>query len=218
MKVLLVDDHALFKAGLRNLLAARGIEVVGTAQDGFEALEKTRELQPDVILMDIQMPRCDGLKATRLIKAEQPNVKIIMLTVSAQDEDLFEALKSGASGYLLKNLDADPFFALLEGVRQGEAAISSEMAARILNEFAHPAKPLSSGLEQPADETLLSERQTDVLRLMVDGKTYREIGADLAITERTVKYHVREIVQKLHLRNKSEVIAYALRSGLVTVK
>ncbi len=110
MKVLLVDDHALFLEGIRNLLLARGIEVVGTAGDGLQALERARALRPDVILMDVQMPRCDGLAATRLIKAELPDVKIVMLTVSEEDENLFEAVKSGASGYLLKSLDAHDIF------------------------------------------------------------------------------------------------------------
>jgi len=218
MKVLLVDDHALFKAGLRNLLMSRNIEVVGSAGDGCEALEQARVLKPDVILMDIQMPVCDGLKATRLIKADQPDIKIVMLTVSAEDEDLFEALKSGASGYLLKSLDADTFFDLLEGVAQGEVAITPEMALRILNEFVHPAKAATNDNTPNDEEMSLTDRQIEVLRLMVDGKTYREIGAALSVTERTVKYHVKEIVQKLHLRNKSEVIAYALRNGLVPGK
>ena len=119
MKVLLADDHALFKEGLRNLLAARGVEVVGMARDGLEALEQARALRPDVVLMDIQMPRYNGLTATRLIKTELPHIKIVMLTTSASDDDLFEAIKSGAEGYLLKSLDAEHFFELLFGVAQG---------------------------------------------------------------------------------------------------
>jgi DNA-binding NarL/FixJ family response regulator len=141
MRVLLVDDHPLFKEGLRNLLAARGIEVVGTARDGYEALDRARQLHPDVILMDIKMPRCDGLTATRLIKTEIPEVAIVMLTTSDDDDSLFEAIKSGASGYLLKSLDADRFFELLSGVAMGEPALSPELAARILGEFARPRNP-----------------------------------------------------------------------------
>jgi len=139
VKILLVDDHPLFREGLQNLLSAHGIEVLGTADDGLEALEKARALRPDVILMDVQMPRCDGLAATRLIKAEMPDVKIVMLTVSEEDEDLFEAIKSGASGYLVKSLDADRFFQLLAGLERGEAPLSPGLAARILEEFARSA-------------------------------------------------------------------------------
>lgn len=138
MRVLLVDDHALFKAGMRNLLLARGIEVAGMASDGYEALEQARALHPDVILMDIQMPNCDGLKATRLIKAEIPNVKIVMLTVSAENEDLFDAIKSGASGYLLKSLDAETF----RHARRGVAGRGGDHARHGL---AHPERIRARG-------------------------------------------------------------------------
>ncbi len=217
MKVLLADDHALFKEGLRNLLMARGIEVIGNASDGLEALDQTRALHPDVVLMDIQMPRCDGLKATRLIKAEMTDVKIVMLTTSANDEDLFEAIKSGASGYLLKSLDAERFFELLAGVAKGEPAISPDLAARILREFAHQ-KNISKAQAVDDDPDRLTARQAEVLELVVQGKTYKEIASALTITERTVKYHMQEILQKLHLRNRAEVIAYAVREGLVAKK
>ncbi len=139
MRVLLVDDHSLFLEGLRNLLTARGVDVVGTARDGLDALEKARALRPEVILMDIQMPRCDGLSATRLIKAEMPEIKIVMLTMLATDQSLFEAIKSGAAGYLLKTLEAEHFFELLLGLAQGEAPLSPGIAARVLSEFARQA-------------------------------------------------------------------------------
>jgi len=215
MKVMLVDDHPLFLEGLRNLLTARGIRVVGTASDGLQALAQARALCPDVVLMDIKMPHCDGLEATRLIKTEMPAVKIVMLTVSADDQDLFEAIKSGASGYLLKSLDADKFFELLLGVAQGEAPISRDLAARILKEFAHQAEKSEPVPEVEEDPDRLTPRQIEVLQLVVQGLTYKEIAASLFITERTVKYHMREILQKLHLRNRAEVIAYAVRTGLV---
>ena len=212
MRVLLADDHSLFKEGMTNLLRARGIEVVGSARDGFEALELARALKPDVILMDIGMPRCDGIAATKLVHTELPQIHIVMLTTSAADDDLFEAVKSGASGYLLKSLDADTFFALLSSVMAGEPALSPEMASRILREFARsPAVAAPS----PDEADLLTERQIEVLQKVVDGLTYKDIALALFITERTVKYHMREILQKLHLRNKSQAIAYALRSGLV---
>ena len=213
MRVLLADDHSLFKEGMTNLLRARGIEVVGSARDGFEALELARALKPDVILMDIGMPRCDGIAATKLVHTELPQIHIVMLTTSAADDDLFEAMKGGASGYLLKSLDAETFFALLSSVMAGEPALSPEMASRILREFAR-GQAAAAPAAAPESE-LLTERQVEVLQKVVDGLTYKDIAGGLFITERTVKYHMREILQKLHLRNKSQAIAYALRSGLV---
>src|SRR5512143_3586932 len=139
LKILLVDDRPLFLEGIQNLLTARGLQVVGTAGDGLEALAKARALHPNLILMDVQMPRCDGLAATRMIKAEMPDVKIVMLSVSENDADLFEALKSGACGYLLKNLDARVFFDLLARVTQGEAALAPGMTVKVLAEFARQA-------------------------------------------------------------------------------
>lgn len=216
MKVLLVDDHPLFLEGLRNLLTARGIEVVGTASNGLEALGQARALCPDVVLMDIEMPRCNGLEATRLIKAEMPDIKIVMLTVSADDEHLFEAIKSGAAGYLLKNLEADRFFNLLSGVARGEAAISRDLAARVLAEFAHQGERPQTVIAAKEDTDALTLRQTEVLQLVIQGLTNKEIADSLFVTERTVKYHMSEILQKLHLRNRAEVIAYAMRTGLVS--
>jgi DNA-binding NarL/FixJ family response regulator len=216
MKVLLVDDHPLFLEGLRNLLTARGVDVIGTASDGLEALALARALHPDVVLMDIQMPHCDGLQATRLITTELPEIKIVMLTMSADDEDLFVAIKSGASGYLLKSLQAEKFFDFLSGVAQGEAPISPDLAAKILKEFAHQAhgtEPTTTAEETPSG---LTARQIEVLQLAVQGRSYKEIAAVLFITERTVKYHMREILQTLHLQNRTQVVAYALRTGLVT--
>ena len=216
MKVLLVDDHPLFLEGLQNLLAARSIKVVGTANDGLEALYKARALRPDVILMDIQMPRCNGLAATRLIKAELPEVKIVMLTVSAEDADLFEAIKSGASGYLLKSLDAGRFFELLSGLERGEVPLSKGLAAKVLEEFARQAGRAGTTTQAGTEDTQgLTPRQMEVLTLVAQGLTYREVGAALYLSERTIKYHIGEIVQRLHLQNRAEVIAWATRRGLV---
>jgi DNA-binding NarL/FixJ family response regulator len=218
VKVLLVDDHPLFLEGLQNLLTAHGIEVVGTASDGLEALEKARPLRPDVILMDVQMPRCDGLAATRLIKAEMPAVKIVMLTVSEEDEDLFEAIKSGASGYLLKSLDADKFFQLLSGLEQGEAPLSPGLAARILDEFARQGKNPPAGSETCGRVQGLTPRQVEVLTLVAQGMTYKEVGKALCLSERSIKYHMGQILERLHLENRAQVIAYAARMGLVKRK
>jgi len=215
MRVLLVDDHPLFLQGIQDLLSTRGIKVVGTAGDGLEALDKARALRPDVILMDIQMPRCNGLAATRLIKAELPDVKIVMLTVSDEDEDLFDAIKSGASGYLLKSLDVEKFFGLLSGLAQGEAPLSRGLAARILEEFASAHQTGSAGTATQVGEekTRLTPRQMEVLTLVAQGLTYKEVGAALYLSERTVKYHMGQILKRLHLENRAQVIAYATREG-----
>jgi DNA-binding NarL/FixJ family response regulator len=218
LRVLLVDDHSLFLEGLHNLLRAGGYQVVGAAHDGMEALQLARSLRPDVILMDIRMPGCDGLTATRLIQAEMPECKIVMLTTSAEDADLFEALKSGASGYLLKNLEPNQLFDYLSGLARGEAPLSRELSARLLREFVHQAAALgqraSAGLAGEAADPELTPRQREVLVLVADGLTYKEVGAALHISENTVKYHMGEVLRRLHLKNREQVVAYARRTGL----
>lgn len=207
LRVLLVDDHALFRAGLDTLLSGReGWHVVGEATDGREALARARETQPDLILMDIKMPEMDGLEATRLIKAEMPDTRIVMLTVSEEDEDLFAAIKSGAQGYLLKSLDSGDLFVLLEDLVAGEAVVSPSLAWKIL----------AAMTEQEEPKEILTPREKEVLELVVKGATNKEIAAALSISEHTVKFHLRNVLQKLHLRNRSEVVAYALRRGLVS--
>ncbi len=214
MKILLADDHPLFLDGLRNLLASHGFEVVGSARDGLEAVEMARTLSPDVILMDIHMPRLDGPAALRRIKAELPETRIVMLTMSVEDEDLFEAIKDGACGYILKTQDTDEFFALLAGVARGEAALSSGLAVRILEAFARqpPPPPVVENAPPPS----LSPRELEVLTLVAEGLTYKEAGARLFVAERTIKYHMGEILKRLHLRNRAQVIEYAWRSGLTS--
>jgi DNA-binding NarL/FixJ family response regulator len=211
MRVLIVDDHELFRDGIRSLLSAEGIEVVGEASDGLEGLEKVRLLQPDIVLLDIMMPRCDGLEATRLIKAEMPDTKIVILTAVEEDENIFEAIKSGAQGYLLKSMRGSQFVSLLKGVERGEAAITSDVAGRILDEFSRQARRMKSG----RDIDQLTERETQVLQHLVDGRTNRQIGVSLGLSENTVKYHLRNILEKLHLHNRAQVVAYAMRHGLV---
>jgi len=211
MKVLIVDDHELFRDGIRSLLSTEGIEVVGEASDGLEGLEQVRRLQPDIVLLDIMMPRCDGLEATRLIKAEMPDTKIVILTAVEEDENIFEAIKSGAQGYLLKSMRGSQFVSLLKGVERGEAAITSDVAGKILDEFSRQAGRMKGG----RDIDHLTERETEVLEHLVDGRTNRQIGAALGLSENTVKYHLRNILEKLHLHNRAQVVAYAMRHGLV---
>ena len=234
LRVLLVDDHPLFLEGLRNLLVSEGIDVAGEAHDGLEALALARRLQPDVILMDIRMPLCDGLAATRLIKAEIPACRIVILTMSDDDEDLFEAVKSGASGYLHKRLDAAQLFAYLAELDAGHPPFSPGLADMILREFALQAarpQPVAPGPPLQADQPsrpvpaheggsgrcadgALSPRQVQVLTLVAQGHTYREVAETIGIAERTVKYHMAEILDCLHLQNRAQVIAYAASHGL----
>jgi two-component system NarL family response regulator len=217
MKLLLVDDHTLILQSLKVLLSAHGYEVVGTAGNGLEALKQARLLRPDLILMDIEMPDCDGLCATRLIKAEMPQIKIVMLTVSASDENLFEAIKSGASGYLLKSQSAERFLELVAQVEHGGAALPPELSARLLEEFARQAQHL----EEPIRKTPLSDltaRQVEILTLVAQGLTYFQIGEALHLSEVTVRYHMSQILDRLHLQNRAQVIAYAARHGLAPVR
>jgi DNA-binding NarL/FixJ family response regulator len=221
MRVLLVDDHRLMIDGVSNLLAAHGIEVLGVASDGVEAITLTQELNPDVILMDIRMPRCDGLSATRQIKALRPEIKILMLTTSAEDQDLFESVRSGAAGYLLKSISGNAFIEALRGLEQGTPPFSPGLANRLLNEFAKLSgtEEGSSGLASRPRETErqtkgLTERQTEVLRLVAQGLTYREVGERLSLSERTVRFHMTEIISRLHLQNRNQVLAYAGKLGL----
>lgn len=211
-RVLLVDDNVLLRGALSRLIQERGgMEVVGEASDGLEALEKSRELRPHLILMDIRMPHCNGLEATRMIKAEFPDIRIVMLTVSEEDDDLFEAIKSGAQGYLLKNLSPESFFSLLECANRGEAAISPTMATKILNEFVRQSQ-IKTPLPDLSSE--LTKREREVLRLVSQGATNKEIASTLFIEVGTVKNHLHNILEKLHLRNRTQAAAYARREGL----
>lgn len=212
--LLLVDDHALFLESLRGLLAAHGYQVLGVAADGLEALAQARALRPALVLMDIAMPRCDGLAATRLIKAELPDIQIVMLTASEEQADLFEAIKSGASGYLLKSQRAPDFIRLLAGLERGEAAFSPGLALKILAEFAHTAPPPSPHFSETGETEPLTARQDQILTLVAQGQTYNQVAATLCLSEVTVRYHMREILHRLHLQNRAQVIAYAARVGL----
>jgi DNA-binding NarL/FixJ family response regulator len=214
MRVVIADDHQLFRDGLRSLLEARGIEVIGEARDGREAVEQARRLNPEVVLMDLSMPHVNGLAATRLISAELPQVKVVILTASEDDADLFEAIKSGAQGYLFKNVESDEFFRLLEGVARGEPALTPGLARKLLGEFARPAPPTQVSVAEPP--VALTDREREVLDLLVQGVTSnRELAERLVVTENTVKYHLRNILDKLHVQNRAQVVAYAVRHGMV---
>jgi DNA-binding NarL/FixJ family response regulator len=212
MRVLLVDDHPLFRTGVASFLRARGLEVVGEANDGLEALELAKQLRPDLVLMDITMPTCGGLEATRQIKAHLPGTRIVMLTVSDEAVDLVEALSSGAEGYLLKNLTQDDLEGMLEGLETGSPALTGGMTAKLVDELS--SRRASS--EQDGRTTQLTPREQDVLALVAGGNTNREIGAALSISENTVNFHVRNILARLGIRNRAEAAAYATRTGLAS--
>lgn len=218
MRILLVDDHPLFMDGLKDLLTANDIEVTGTATNLRDAVRQVRATRPEVILMDVQMPGGDGIEATRLIKTEFPGIKIVMLTVSQDDKHLFEAIKAGASGYLLKGLPKEQFLTMLTGLSQGESPLSPGLAVKVLAEFARlqQERDLTSRV---ADKTaLLSAQQVEILKLVAQGLTYKEIGHIIYLSEATVKYHMGEIMNRLHLENRSQVIAFAAELGLAAKK
>lgn len=210
MRLIIADDHALFRQSLAGLLAARGHEVIAEAANGREAVAQVGRLRPDVVLMDLSMPEVDGLTATRLISADFPGVKVVILTASDDDQNLFEAIRSGAQGYLLKNLDADAFFAQLDGVARGEPAITPALARRLMRELSSPRK------ESAHDPDALTARELEVLQCLVSGVTSnRNLAERLGVSENTIKFHVRNILDKLHLSNRAQVVAFALKNRLI---
>ncbi len=209
MRILLADDHALFRDGVASLLAAWGHEIVGAAASGTEAVTLASELLPDLVLMDVRMPS-GGIAATREITRRLPGTAIVVLTVSEDEEDLFAAVKAGASGYLLKNVRGEELRALVEAVGRGEAALSPASARRILDEFGRLA---GGDLRGPAER--LTGRERAVLTHLTRGASNKEIGAALGISENTVKYHLKHILAKLHAESRTEVALWAMREGLV---
>lgn len=202
----------LFLKGLAGLIRERDdMQVVGEATDGFQAIELARTTTPDVVLLDIHMPRCTGLQAIEPILRDVPGAHVVMLTVSEEDEDLFTAIKCGAFGYLLKDLEPQQLFEFLEGIGRGEAPVAGVMAARILNEF---RQNMNRRVATEGATDALTERELEVLKRVASGETNREIAATLCVTESTVKVHMRSILEKLHVQNRIQATAYAIRHGL----
>ena len=213
LRILLADDHVLFRKGVRTVLASRPeVDVVGEANDGVEAIALARLTRPDVILMDVAMPHCDGLHAARQIMRDLPETKIVMLTVSEEDNDVFEALKSGAQGYLIKDLKARQLFDTLDSIARGEVSFSGVIASKILQEFRQPTPGAG-----PATEAVdpLTDKDIEMLELVVNGYSNKEIAETLALSESTVKNYLRTILEKLHLRNRTQAAVYAVCQGLV---
>jgi two-component system NarL family response regulator len=217
LKVLVVDDHALFRRGLQMVLKGEGdIEVVGEAADGNEAVAKAQETMPDVILMDVRMPHRSGIDATQQIKDLIPHVKILMLTISDEEADLYEAIKAGASGYLLKEISIDEVADAIRSVSAGQSRLSPSMAAKLLQEFAAMSKRASEARQFPAPR--LTDREMEVLRLVAQGLNNRDIAKELFISENTVKNHIRNILEKLHLHSRMEAVVYAVREKLLEIR
>ena len=215
IRVLLADDHQLFREGLASILDAQpDFEVVGEASDGLEVLVKARNLEPDLILMDIGMPGCNGLEATQKVKAEFPSVTIVVLTVRDEPDRLFEAIRNGAQGYLLKSIRSWEMVDMLRGAIRGEAAITPVLGGRMLEEF----RRLSRQAHRFPDQEIiaLTSREKEVLSLVAEGATDKEIGEDLTISIHTVKTHMRNILSKLQLSHRHEAALYAMREGLIT--
>jgi two-component system nitrate/nitrite response regulator NarL len=212
IRILLVDDHILFRKGLVSLLSdSGGLHVVGECGDGCEAVQRARELMPDVVLMDVRMPGMNGIEATRQIALQVPHVKVVMLTVSEDDADLFEAIKAGARGYLLKNLEPEDLRRMIRAVAAGEAALSPAMAARILDEY-----NTATLRQRPAPQAALTEREEEILSLLVGGLGNKEIAHRLSISQSTVRNHLHNILYKLHLDNRVQLAIYAYKEELAS--
>jgi len=208
LRFLVVDDHALFRDGMVSLLKAGGMQVVGEAKNGEEAVIEAARLKPDVILMDIDMPVMNGIDATRKITNTMPEVRVVMLTVSQEDHKLVEALRAGAKGYLLKSLNSDEFIKLLHGLEKGEPPIPSSVTVRLMNYVAQQTSP---------NEVLndsLTEREIELLGCLGLGLPNKLIADRLGVSDNTVKYHIKNILQKLNINNRAEAAAYAVRHNL----
>ncbi|PZS18428.1 MAG: DNA-binding response regulator [Acidimicrobiales bacterium] len=214
VRVLIADDHAVFRRGLSAVLATEeGIEVVAEAQDGEEALARCTELAPDVVLMDVRMPRLSGIDATQAIRSLSPTTRILMLTVSDEETDLYQAIKAGASGYLLKEVSADQVADAIRAVNNGQSLLSPSMAAKLLTEFNSLARRAEARQQLPAPN--LTDRELQVLTLLARGLRNAAIAEQLYISENTAKNHVRNILEKLHLHSRMQAVMYAMREHLI---
>jgi len=217
LRVLVCDDHALFRRGLQMVLDQEAdLELVGEASDGVEVVEKAQELMPDVILMDVRMPKRSGIEAATEIKDALPHVKILMLTISDEEGDLYEAIKAGASGYLLKEIPIEEVADAIRSVWAGQSRISPSMASKLLTEFAAISKASQEKPQMPAPR--LTDREMEVLRLVAQGMNNRDIAKELYISENTVKNHIRNILEKLHLHSRMEAVVYAVREKMIEIK
>jgi DNA-binding NarL/FixJ family response regulator len=217
IRVLVVDDHALFRRGLQMVLGAEDdIEVVGEASDGTEALKVAAETTPDIVLMDVRMPRRGGIDATMAIKEAVPSAKIIMLTISDEEGDLFDAIKAGAMGYLLKEISIEEVASAVRAVFTGQSLISPSMASKLLNEFATMVRK-DDDRQQQVPTPRLTDREMEVLKLVAKGMNNRDIAKKLFISENTVKNHIRNILEKLQLHSRMEAVVYAVREKLLEI-
>jgi len=211
IRVLIVDDHVIVRKGIRALLATEeGIEVAGEAQDGQEALEKIRALRPDVILLDLLMPRMDGIEVTRRVIVEDPQARILVLTSFAADDKVFPAIKAGALGYLLKDTGPQELVRAIRQVHRGESSLSPAIARKVLQELSRPS-------DRPLTPEPLTEREVEVLQVLARGKSNQEIADEFVISEATVRTHVSNILGKLHLASRTQATLYALREGLASL-
>ena len=216
IRVLLADDHSVFRRGLKTVLSYEDdIELVGEAGDGEEAVRVAEETVPDVILMDVKMPKLTGIAATRSLRDVVPSARIVMLTASDDDDDLFEAVRAGAIGYLLKEVAIDQIAESIRAVAQGQSLISGAMAAKLLTEFSSLLERVEKQYKMAPPR--LTDRELQILRFVADGRSNKEIGDELFISENTVKNHVRNILDKLHLHSRVEAVMYALRENLIEI-
>ena len=217
LRVMVVDDHALFRRGLEMVLGNEpDLELVGEASDGAEAVDKAQEVMPDVVLMDVRMPKRSGIEATTQIKDLLPHVKILMLTISDEEADLYDAIKAGATGYLLKEISTDEVATAIRAVADGQSQISPSMASKLLTEFKSMIQRTDERRLVPAPR--LTERELEVLKLVATGMNNRDIAKELFISENTVKNHVRNILEKLQLHSRMEAVVYAMREKILEIR
>jgi two-component system nitrate/nitrite response regulator NarL len=214
IRILLVDDQPLFRGAIAALLDGQDdLEVVGEAENGLEGVEKAGVLSPDLVVMDVEMPVMNGVEATRLIRERRPSVKVVMLTVSESDEHVFEAIRLGAHGYLLKDLRPEQLFEMIRSVMRNETPLSPAIAGRLLQEIRNGATTRGASTE-PSEEPSVTPRELEILQLVAEGMSNKEIGKRLWITEGTVKNHVHNALEKLHMKNRIQAAAYIVRQGL----